>query len=294
MSAVDSGAIARAKFKVIVDYAFATTSLILPSILDRLGVTAVTLNAAIEERKVTIPAEEFEMGMQQLGLICSPLQADVGVRFDVGGEKIFLCDDRGNVLSGTTALAVMAILSLRSHNGGVIAVTANQPHIFERIAQEYGGSVVRTKVDPSALMAAACSSDVVLAGDGTGNYIIPALQPAIDGMMAFAKLLEYLAVHHTRLSEVVHLVPPYFTASRSVPCPWDAKGKVMRRLNEQYKEFRSEQIDGIKIESVGEWALIIPDPDRPICRVICEADSAERVQQLVQEYSHIVEELQRQ
>ena len=215
------------------------------------------------------------------------------MRFDVGGEKIFLVDDTGYIVPGTTALAAFAILALRSHGGGIIAVPANQPCLFEEIAARYGGSVLRTKSDPSALMAAATKNDVILAGDGTGNYIIPNFQPAIDGIMAFAKLLEHLAAEHAKFSDVIAEVPMYYTANRSVPCPWDSKGKVMRLLNEKYKSMRGKQIDGMKIEMGKEWVLVVPDPDRPICRVYVEADSHEHAQVLVEEYAHEVEELEK-
>jgi len=295
MKAVNAPLIGEANFRIVVDYASATTSLILPAIMERLGVYTVTLNATIEERKVTISTEEFDRGLKQLALICAPLQADLGVRFDVGGEKIFLVDDSGQILAGTTALAVFAILALRAHEGGAIAVPVAQSRVFEQIAERYGGTVVRTKLDPSALMAAASQPGVILAGDGAGNYIIPEFQPAIDGLMALAKLLEYLALHKAKLSDVVKEVPDYYVASRNVPCSWDSKGKVMRLLNEQFKGNKARQIDGIKIEldSGVEWVLVIPDPDHPTCRVVCEACTQQRAEELVEEYRHIVEELQR-
>jgi len=166
--------------------------------------------------------------------------------------------------------------------------------IFEQIAAQYGGRVVRTKSDLSALMAAATEEGVILAGDGASNYIIPQFQPAVDGIIAFAKLLEYLAIHRVRLSDVVNEVPACHMASQNVPCTWDAKGKVMRLLNERYKEIKGRQIDGMKIELDGDWVLILPDPDRPLCRVLAEGSSDERAQQLVAEYTRVVEELERQ
>jgi mannose-1-phosphate guanylyltransferase / phosphomannomutase len=293
MRSVNADAIRLAGFKVIIDYAFATTSLILPTILDRLGLEAVTLNATVEERKVTIPPEEVELALQQLARICAPLEADLALRFDVGGEKLFLIDDQGRILPGTTALAAFAILALRSHPGGTIAVPVTQPCVFDQIAEQYGGKVVRTKNDLAALMAAATGEGVILAGDGAGNYIMPQFQPAVDGIMAFAKLLEYLAIHHITLSDVVSLVPRYYVSSRNVPCPWDAKGKVMRLLNEKYKDIKSKQVDGMRIEFGSDWVLILPDPDRPICRVYSEAASQARSDELLEEYARIVEEFQR-
>jgi mannose-1-phosphate guanylyltransferase/phosphomannomutase len=292
LKAIDADVIRKANLRVVVDYAYATTSLIVPTIFNELGVRTVALNANIEERMVTIPESEFERGLQQLARICTPLEADLAVRFDVGGEKIFLIDELGRIVPGTSALAALAILALKARKGGTIAVPVTQPSVFEQIASYHGGKVIRTKIDPSALMAAAARDDVILAGDGLGNYIIPSFQPAVDGIMAIAKLLEYLAINRVRLSEVISQVPPYYTASRLVACPWEAKGRVMRLLNERYKDVRGKQIDGMKIELGAEWVLVLPDPDRALCRVYCEAGSQDRAQQIIEEYSHIVEGLQ--
>ena len=44
----------------------------------------------------------------------------------------------------------------------LVAVPVAMPNVFEKIAAEYGGSVLRTKVNPQALMEAAESGVVML------------------------------------------------------------------------------------------------------------------------------------
>jgi len=292
MGAINAEAIRQASFYIVVDYASAPISLILSDILSDLNCRVVALNAYLEEAKMSIPQEEFQRALEQLALICSALHADLGVRFDVGGEKIFLVDDRGQILPGTTACAAIAALALRAHEGGTIAVPVNEPNIFEEIAAQHSGKVLRTKVNPYAMMAAASRKPVVMAGDGTGNLIFPQFQPAIDGMMALAKLLEFLAVQKARVSEVVASLPSYFVAKRKVSCPWEAKGTVMRRLSEQYRGPGVTRVDGIKIGLGEEWVLILPDPDRPIFHVYAESISADQAEGLADKYAHIVEGLQ--
>ncbi|MBM3136194.1 MAG: nucleotidyl transferase, partial [Chloroflexi bacterium] len=245
---VDVEAIRKANFQIVVDYALATTSLVLPAILNRLDCRVVALNAGVDETKMSILSEELERAIRQLAVICGPLQADLGVRLDVGGEKIFLVDDTGAVLPGTTALAAVASLALRAKGGGTIAAPVTQSHVLEKIAARYGGQVLRTKVDPASLTAAATRDGVVLAGDGEGGFAFPQFQPAVDGMMAIAKILELLATQGVKLSQVVRELPAYHMASVKIACPWEEKGRVMRLLNEQYRETRGRQIDGIKLE----------------------------------------------
>jgi len=292
LAALDVEAIHKAGFRLVVDYANAPTALVLPAILNELKVNAIGLNAQIDETKMSILPQELEAALKQLALISSALKTDLGVRLDVGGEKIFVVDDRGQLLSGITLSAAMAVLALRAGGGGAIVVPVTLPSVFEEIASRHNGQVIRTKVDPHFLMEAALRKEVVMACDGTGNFVFPQFQAGIDGMMALAKLLEFLATQKVKLSEVVASLPPYHMAQRSVSCPWEAKGTVMRRLNEQYRGPNVQLIDGLKVFMDGEWVLILPDPDRPLFHVYAESASPSQAQALADKYARIVEGLQ--
>lgn len=294
LRSINVEAIKERRFYMVVDYASAPTSLVLPGILSALMCRTVALNSNVDENKMSIPEEEVGEGLKQLSLICQALGANLGVRLDVGGEKVSVVDDRGRILDDKTFCAVMAVLALRSNGGGVIAVPVNQPGFFEQIAEQYGGKVLRTKVDSHDLMQAATQENVIMAGDGTGNFVFPRFQPAIDGLITVARLLQFLATQNTTISAVVDSLPPFHISQQRVSCPWESKGLVMRLLNEQYKSRRADTIDGVKINlAEGEWVLVLPDPDQPLFHVVAEAKSDKQAESLVDKYSRIVEGLQK-
>jgi mannose-1-phosphate guanylyltransferase/phosphomannomutase len=67
----------------------------------------------------------------------------------------------------------------------------------------------------------------------------------------------------------------------------------MRILNEQYRDSSSRQIDGVKIDlGRGEWALVLPDADRPLFHVIAEAGTDSEARKLVDKYAGLVQGLQ--
>ena len=290
LETVDVEAIREAAPYIVVDYACGPSALVLPEILNALNCNVVALNARLDERQMSILPEELEQALDRLALICRALHTDLGVRFDVGGEKIFLVDDRGERVPDLIAGAALAMLALCAHPGA-IAVPANAPRIFEQIAEEHGGRVLRTRVDLRALALAAARSGVVMAGDGAGNFVFPQFQPAVDGLFAIVKLVEFLVTQKTTLSEVVASLPPFFMVHREVPCPWEAKGTVMRCLNERYLNRQVPQVDGVRVSLDHEWVLILPDPDRPLFHVYAESTSQDRVESLADEYIRIVENL---
>lgn len=226
--------------------------------------------------------------------VTATLKADLGVRIDTAGEKIFVVDDLGRIVDGGRLLASMAELMLRGTKGGIVAVPVNVPSAVAAVAKRHGGRTIYTKVIPSEQMVAATRDGVQLVGDGNGGFIFPVLQPAFDGMFALARLLEALARDETRLSEVVDNLPPYTLLRVDVACPWELKGKVMRILSQQYRERRQDPIDGIKIDLGKEWVLILPDADRPMFHVLAEARTRDAAQALADKYARVVTGLQQQ
>lgn len=293
MAALNVSAIREANHYVAVDFANAPTGAVLAPILTALNCRTVALNEAPDETKMSILPEEFQTSIDQLGKICRTLDTVMGVRLDVGGERVFVVDNGGSAISGVKLGAMMAAMVLKAKGGGTIAVPVSMPMVFEEIAAGLGGQVIRTKVNLPSLMRAASEPGVVMATDGNGSFIWPEFQSVVDGMMTVAKMLEFMTLQKTTLQGALAAVPPYFVAQTEVTCPWDAKGKVMRLLNQQYKERLAEQIDGVKIVlGDEEWVLVLPDADNPLFHVFAQASTEEQATGLVQRYRRIVESFQ--
>ncbi len=279
------------KYQLVVDYAHGSTIQMLPGILEQLGCEVIVLNTS-EETALSRSPDDHSKNMRRLATVSSALNTDMGISIDPSGERISVVDDRGRILDGTKMLAVMASLFLRQYSGGTVAVPVTAPSALQHIAERYEGHILHTKVLPHALMSAASRENVILVGDGRGGFVFPALQPAFDGMLAIAKLLELLATFEMRLSEVVDDLPAYYMSNTRVTCPWENKGRVMRILSEQYRERRAKPIDGIKIDLGSEWVLVLPDADGPLFHVFAESVSSEQAQALAEKYARVVSGLQ--
>jgi mannose-1-phosphate guanylyltransferase/phosphomannomutase len=289
---VDYEIVRKRKFQLVVDYAHGTAAQMLPDIFSHLGCEVIVLNTSSEDGQIARSLDEQGKDMQRLATISSALNTDLGIRIDPSGERISVVDDRGRILDGMKMLAVMTSLILRQHRGGTVAAPVTAPSALQHIAKRYEGHIQHTKVLSHALTTAAGREGVVLVGDGRGSFVFPALQPAFDGMLAIAKLLELLASFDMRLSEVVDDLPAYYMSTTRVTCPWEHKGKVMRILSEQYRERRAKPIDGIKIDLGKEWVLILPDADSPLFHIVAESVSNEQAQALAEKYARVVSGLQ--
>jgi len=286
---VDREAIRRGRFRVVLDYAFGPASQIFPSVLGELGVEVISLNAYLDETRITKTAEEFRRSLDQLSNIVRTLGADLGVLLDTGAEKVFLVDDKGEILPGDRALVLVALLTMRTHPPGLVAVPVTAPRVLEQLTAAHGFTLVRTRATPRALTEQAAQRDVVFVGEEQGGCIFPAFQPAFDGMLATVKLLEMMARLEVRLHALARQVPAAHIVREHVPCPNERKGTIMRRLIEATRDEVIELVDGVRVRIGEDWVAAIPDPDRALFHVIAEAGTRGRAQELVERYKRLIE-----
>jgi mannose-1-phosphate guanylyltransferase/phosphomannomutase len=125
-----------------------------------------------------------------------------------------------------------------------------------------------------------------LAVDGSGYFIFSDFQPVPDGMFALVRLLQCLATQQITFGEIVRSLQPFAWLHRIVPCPWDAKGSAMRRVNEWAETHRSNTVDGVKFFlDDRHWVLVRPDPDRAILHLCVEAPTRDEAEQLMREHT---------
>ncbi len=277
--------IRKRKLRVVVDFSHGLASDTLSELLTELDVDVLALNARLDETKLAMLEAEFRANRETMGKIVAALGADLGIQLDVGGEKIFIVDETGRALSDETAAALLAELALFAQPGSTIAVPINTSSIFDTIASWHDGRVIRIRHHLHSLMAAAGAADVLMVADTNGNFIFPDFQPAIDGMMASIRLLQYLSRREMKMSEVVNYLPQSHTAREMITCPWAAKGMVMRRLNEEYNGPDVEKIDGLKVQMGEEkWIHIMPNPEKPLFELFAEAGDQLQADELVHQF----------
>ncbi|MEK6717272.1 MAG: sugar phosphate nucleotidyltransferase, partial [candidate division NC10 bacterium] len=119
--------------KVVVDYSYGSAATIFPAILGKLGCEVIALNAYMDETKITKTAEEFQRSLKQLCEIVRILGADLGIMLDTGAEKLFLVDDKGDLISDELALAVVALLVARTQPPGTLAAPITASSVLEEL-----------------------------------------------------------------------------------------------------------------------------------------------------------------
>lgn len=284
LHALDLEAMEKAMFRIVVDYGYGTACTILPSIFGKMGVEVVALNAYMDEKKITKSEEEYRRSLESLAEIVVSLKCHAGFMLDSGSEKLFLVDEKGQVLSGDSSLACLSLLVFRRYPQASIAVPVSASSVIEEMGKEFKGQVLYTKTSARSMMEQARNKEVQFVGEVKGGYIFPQFQPFADGMFALAKILEMLALEKTSLGEIASLIKTKAMIKEHLPCPWEKKGTIMRRLIEESKSYKTLLIDGVKIFIDSGWVFILPDKDRPLLHINAEASKESEARKLIQLY----------
>ncbi|NLL17880.1 MAG: nucleotidyltransferase, partial [Clostridia bacterium] len=258
---------------------------LLPRVLNRIGVEQVSLISGNFSLDTAISARGANRVLRELAETVVEQQADLGAWFDPEGEKIILVDERGQVIDENLYLLLIASIIFQANPGAKVAMPVTAPHALEALAEKFGGTVIRTKTRASQLME-------LLAEPGfrerQGEY--PQILMQFDALLGMLKILEFMANGSYTLSALVGQIPRFYMDLQFTPCPWEAKGQVMRRLIEKHNNAKVELVDGIKIYEDQGWALVLPDADEPVYRVYSEGFSQEAAAELAAFY---VDEIQK-
>ena len=285
---LDKDIINKQRFKIAINFSHGITSTILPNILGEFNIELVTLDSHLDAQKQARSPEEFKTALQQLSYVVTSLKYDAGFLIDAGGEKIYLVDDSGKILSYDRFLSVVVYMYLTLFpKTKKIAVPIQASSEIDIVAKKYYTDIVRVKDSHFAIMNATDDPDVELAGGTKGGVIFPEFLFATDGMFTIMKILELAAKSHKKLSEIERRAPRLYMAKNNIFCTKDQKGKIMRKLVEESEGKKRQLIDGIKIFfDVNKWVLCIPDSERELFHVNAEARTQKAADELVREYSN--------
>lgn len=204
-------------------------------------------------------------------------KCDIGVLLENGSEKMILIDDMGRVISEDMFIALTSMMIFNEKKGSTVVVPHSASSVVDKLAFEHGGQVLRTKVSVQDVMGKMFNGE-------NGNESVQQFRLNFDPITSLVNIMNFMAKDNLRLSEMVNMIPRFHMSKKSVECPWNAKGKVMRQLIEDKTNGNVELLEGVKMHKDGGWVLVLPDSERPMCRVISEGYNQEFAESLTDMY----------
>ncbi len=262
-------------FKVVLDYSFGSASMVMPSVLAKLGAEVLAVNPYASTASASAAAEEQLQRARGIAALVRSSGSALGLVVDPDGEAAIVIDDAGRVLSVEQAQLALITLVVQQMPGARIGLPVCASRAAERIAAAHGAEIVWLKLSAASLMAAAKNGEVDFVASHEGGFIWPDFLPAFDATATLAKLLDLLESTSQTLSSVVDGLPESHIVHRAVPTPWERKGTVMRTLVEEEQGSDLVLVDGVKVSHGESWTLVIPDQEAALTHIWAEGDTDE-------------------
>ena len=277
LEAVDVQAVRAAGFKVVLDSINSVGGIIMPRLLEKLGVKCITINGSVDGRFAHNP-EPLPKNLEGLSRAVVENGADMGISVDPDVDRLaFICENGEPFVEENTLVAVADYILGRTEGPSVTVSNLSSSRALRDITEKHGGKYLASAVGEVNVTSLMHGAGAVIGGEGNGGVIYPASHYGRDAMVGVALFLSSLAVRKMKVSELKASLPQYFMAKDRIELK-DA-GKVDAILAAVKERFASEKIntvDGVKVdfEKERKWVHLRRSNTEPIIRVYSEAPTA--------------------
>lgn len=288
---VDREAIKKAHFKVAVDGINSVGGIILPKLLNELGVEYTLLNGEPTGDFAHNP-EPLEKNLGGIMQEMSKGGYDLGIVVDPDVDRLaFICED-GTMFGEEYTLVSVADYVL-SHTPGNTVSNLSSTRALRDVTEKHGGQYMASAVGEVNVTTKMKEVNAVIGGEGNGGVIYPESHYGRDALVGIALFLSSLAHKGCKVSELRKTYPNYCMAKNRIDLtPETDISAILDRIKEMYADEKVTDIDGVKIDFADKWVHLRASNTEPIIRVYSEAATMEEAESLGRKLMDVVYEMQ--
>jgi phosphomannomutase len=260
--------------RVVADTANGMGGLVVPAVFERLP--RLELEVMYGELDGTFPnhpADPLQPANQRdLQARVTSGSFDLGLAFDGDADRVFVVDEGGRGLSGSTTTAMLAVNVLRRHPGATILHNLICSKAVPEVIAEHGGVPVRTKVGHSYIKQTMAETGALFGGEHSAHYYFAENYRADSGLIATMLMLAELSLADQPLSV---MRKPYerYSSSGEINTQVTDTGAVIERVAAQYSGAALDRLDGLTVDFGDWWFNLRPSNTEPLLRLNLEASS---------------------
>ncbi|MFM8626063.1 MAG: phosphomannomutase/phosphoglucomutase [Actinomycetota bacterium] len=275
--------------RVVADTANGMGGLIVPAVFSRLPMVDLeVMYPELDGSFPNHPADPLQPANQR------DLQArvvaggfDVGLAFDGDADRVFVVDEKGRGLSGSTTTAVLAAAVLRNHPGATVLHNLICSRAVPEVIRESGGVPVRTKVGHSNIKQVMAETGAVFGGEHSAHYYFLDNYRADSGIIATMFMLAEVSRAQVPLSELRRPFERY-EASGEINTSVASVSRVLDEVAARFGTFPQDRVDGLTVDCGDWWFNLRPSNTEPLLRLNLEAPTREACDTRVAEVLAIV------
>ena len=295
LSLVDADAVRQARFTVCVDSINSVGGIILPKLLERLGVGFKFLNGEANGDFAHNP-EPLEKNLQGIMDEMRSGHYDLGIVVDPDVDRLaFICED-GRMFGEEYTLVSVADYVLSNTPGNTVS-NLSSTRALRDVTQKHGGTYTAAAVGEVNVTTKMKEVNAVIGGEGNGGVIYPESHYGRDALVGIALFLTSLAKKGCKVSELRKTFPDYQIAKNRIDLTPDTDvDAILVKVKDMFAQDPTAQvndIDGVKIDFPDRWVHLRKSNTEPIIRVYSEAATMEAADEIGKRLMQVVYDMQK-
>lgn len=211
-----------------------------------------------------------------------------GIAFDGDGDRAFLIDETGEVLTGGVMSAMMADYFISKEPGAAIIYDARNSRSVPRVVEQAGGKAVMTKVGHANIKQVMRDQNAPFGGEASGHFYFRDNWFADSGLIGAVIGLYVATLRGKKLSEL----RKQYTLYEAIPetnFEVEDKDAALARLADAFKDNTQETLDGLTvILDDSTWFNVRASNTEPVMRLNAEADTRTKLDDLVAKVTQLI------
>ena len=289
---VDVEAVKKRKFKVVVDGVNSSGGIVIPDLLEQMGVEVIKLYC---EPNGHFPHNPEPL-KEHLGDICKLVveeNADFGIVVDPDVDRLAFISNDGEMFGEEYTLVAVADFVLSKTKGNTVS-NMSSSRALRDITEKHGGKYQASAVGEVNVVTLMKETNAVIGGEGNGGIIYPESHYGRDSLVGVALFLTHLAHLDMTVAALRASYPKYFMSKNKIELtPQIDVDLILKSMTEKYKGEDITTIDGVKIDFPSEWVHLRKSNTEPIIRIYTEAPSQKEADVLAERFVNEIKEIAR-
>jgi len=256
---------------VVADTANGMGGLVVPLVFAPLPFTLEVLYGDLDGTFPNHPADPIQPeNLRDLVARVREIGADAGLAFDGDADRVFLVDDRGEPVSGSTTTAIVAKAVLEREPGATILHNCICSKAVAEVIRENGGTPIRTRVGHSFIKKVMAETGAAFGGEHSAHYYFRDNYRADSGSIAALVVLEQLCRAGVSLSELREPFERY-AQSGEINTRVSDPHAVIEEVAKAFGDGQQDRLDGLTVDYGDWWFNLRPSNTEPLLRLNLEA-----------------------
>ena len=260
-------------FRIAVDAGNGMAGETIPHVFKSLPCEILPLYFELDGSFPNHPASPIEPeNMLDLQAMVRKHACDLGVAFDGDADRMFIVDEKGDLIDGSTVTALVALNTLKKHPGAKILYNLICSRSLPELIAKAGGIPLRSKVGHSIIKAVMREEDIVFGGEHSGHFYFRDNWYADSGMIALLQCLELFSQAGRPVSEVIAPIDTRVRSGEINSKVADASTKL-RQIEEYFSSAQIDRLDGVTVSYPEWWMSVRPSNTEPLLRLNVEGET---------------------